>query len=76
METPIYQTAGDWTTDHKADSSMIISMNKDISIYVQHGIASIYKHAELVTETEVGYMNLHHFNLFLHHVEVNNSKYN
>ena len=72
MKTPIYQTAGDWTTEHKADGSMIVYMNKGISIYIQHGIASVYKEADLMTETEVGYMNLDHINLYLHHINAFN----
>lgn len=70
--TPIYETAGDWTTEHKTNGSMIISMNKGLSVYIQHGIASVYKHADLLTETEIGYMNPKHFNLYLHHINANN----
>lgn len=70
--TPIYLTAGDWNTEHKADGTMIISMNKGISVYIQQGIANVYRHAELITETEIGYMNPRHLNLYLHHIEANN----
>lgn len=61
--------AGDWMTSFKASGAMIITMIKSVSIYVQNGIARIYKGGDLCTETEVGYMNTTEFNTWLHNVE-------
>lgn len=61
--------AGNWIISFKASGAMIISMIKSVSVYVQYGIARVYKAGELRTETEVGYMNTIEFNAWLHCIE-------
>lgn len=61
----------DWITEFKSDGSMIVNMEDiHVSVYVQSGIARIYKKADLKNEVEVKNMNLDEFKDFLNGVRI------
>lgn len=61
----------DWITEYKADGTMIIKMDDiRVSVYVQNGIARIYKWAHLKDEVDVKNMTLLDFQDFLNGVRI------
>lgn len=67
----IQESFEDWMTEYKADGAMIVEMEDiRVSVYVQQGIARVYKCAQLKQETEVGYMTLNEFKGFLNGVRL------
>lgn len=61
----------DWMTDYKADGSMIVNMEDiQVSVYIQNGIARIYKRNELKNEADVKDMHLNDFKDFLNGVRI------
>lgn len=61
----------DWMTDYKPDGTMIVRMDDiKVSVYIQQGIARVYKYAHLKQETDIGYMNLNQFRDFLNGVRL------
>lgn len=60
-----------WITEHKADGAMIVRMDDiRVNVYVQNGIASIYKCGELMNEVDVRSMSLDAFKDFLNGVRI------
>jgi len=67
----LVDSPNDWITSFKADGTMIVHMDdSDVSVYVQKGIARVYKKADLKQETEVGYMSLKEFNYYLNSIRI------
>ncbi|MFV0419294.1 MAG: hypothetical protein ACK5KT_11260 [Dysgonomonas sp.] len=67
----IQESFEDWMTEYKADGTMIVRMDDiRVSVYVQQGVARVYKCAQLIQETEVGYMTLNEFKGFLNGVRL------
>jgi hypothetical protein len=61
----------DWITEYKPDGSMIVNMEDiHVSVYVQNGIARIYKRTDLMNEADVRNMNLDAFRDFLNGVRI------
>jgi hypothetical protein len=72
MKTSNYNinaNAGNWITSFRASGAMIITMVKNVSVYVQNGIANIYQNSDFQFETDVAYMNCDEFNDWLHTLE-------
>jgi hypothetical protein len=61
----------DWITEYKADGSIIVTMEDiHISVYIQRGIARIYKRAHLKQELDIKSMNLLEFHDFLNGIRI------
>lgn len=67
----IKESFDDWMTEFKADGTMIVNMEDiHVSVYVQGGIARVYKKADLKTEVDVKAMKLEDFRDFLNGVRM------
>lgn len=61
----------DWVTEYKADKAMVVRMDDiRVSVFVQRGIARVYKDAHLQKESDVSKMKLDEFNDFLNGIRI------
>lgn len=60
----------DWICHTRADGSMRIEMPHNVTVYVQKGIASVYKGADLLTETDVRQMTINEFREYLNNIRI------
>lgn len=68
------EKVGNWNVEILSGGSCYrVEMDKNIEIYVQSGIARVYKRNELSDEVDVNFMQPADFNEWLHQVD---KKYN
>lgn len=65
-----FQKLGDWNVEVlSGGSNLKVEMDKNIEIYVQDGIARVYKRSDLCDEADVNFMSPDDFNKWLHKVQ-------